>query len=171
MAKHLGILGYSLISQICALSFSILRNDDDFPHSISSTLAVLLRHDVGRLGYQQQNNRNFPIYGLSQKVSLLPREMVVEVPCLGDVHGPYTRVLCAQIGSYHLLYPQILPLLSLYQLPYYMLRPILFWDFQLYNELYVQVSQFLIHLACLSLLIYMFSFTQSLLPLTLFFSF
>lgn len=105
---------------------SILRNDDVFSPSVSSTLAILLRHDVGRLEYQQQNNRHFPIFGLSQKVSLLPREMVVEVPWLGDVHGPYTRVLYAQIGSYHLLYPQTLPLLSLYQLLYYMLIPILF---------------------------------------------
>lgn len=59
-----------------------------------------------------------------KQVLFPPREMAVQVLWLGDIQGLCARVdMCPSCQSYHLFSPQILPLLSLYQLPCYTLLP------------------------------------------------
>lgn len=129
MEKYIGIKGDSLISRVCApLHFCIAFWLFIY---LALGLSALAVHTPETWCGQLEGD----LTGIAviccpwafleiKQVPFFPREMVVQVHWLGDIQGPCARVdMCPSCQSYHLFSPQILPLLSLYQLPCYMLTP------------------------------------------------
>lgn len=143
MGRYFRIKGYSLIFWICApLHFFIafwfvVVVVISFALDLNCTCCILTwdrmwvaweRLDWGNSHLLLIITGTFPSYHSgfpeTREVPFIPRKMTVQVPWLGDIQGPCARVNnVPKLSKLPFALSPLLPLPSLYQLPYYMFMP------------------------------------------------